>query len=680
VRQVRRRRALWLAVALVLPAAGTRAEGAGLREIVDRFDHLRVGGAVAVRDLRLAAGHMECVLESGRAAPVLAGEAVVGLFFEGRGRMEYVSVDRVEQPVVLFDVRKGTSLESERTERGIVLRDRPDRILWLARNRPLPPLSGSPAEPLEEAFRAQREKFDRVHAPPFSHDFAIHDLDAPEAPLVWAELDGGKEDLIYELGGEERLFEALVFLHASESRDPLLRRYLWPVVLSRQPLEGDGRQRMPPRFLLTDVDVELDASASRDARLVVVETVDAVGRSRRGFRFDLDDIVYAQAGTNLSERFARVRAVTDEQGRSLAFDHRRDEIIVETVEPALPGKPVRLRFEIEGDFLVQPRGDNYWELGIRPWFPQPSIEEQAYTFHAVVRVPRPFVPFAPGRTVRREQDGERNVLETRVDRPVQFAVILAGKYEVHEETRDGVLIRVATYALENPRAMEQLTNVAAEVIAYYREFLGPFPFSEFNIIEINDYGYGQAPPATMFITKEAFDPLLRGMDSIAAQGIAKTFAHEIAHQYWGIVVRIPGPEGQWLSESFAEYSAALFLRDRRGDSAYKSVYRRWRRGADYATEASPIPLANRVWVARDAVRRSEIRTGLLYDKGPLLLAALDRRLGNEAFLRFLGAYQAEFAWKFGSTSGAVDLLRKLTGEDYGPFFEKYYWGTEMPKD
>jgi hypothetical protein len=665
---------------LVLRAGLARGGSGGLRETVERFDHLRVGAAVAVRDFRLTAGHMECVLETGRAAPVLAGDEIVGLFFEGRSRMEYVSVDPLEEPVVVFDARKGTSLRPERTERGVTLRDRPDRVLWLARARPLPGLSGPPADSLEGAFRRHREKFDRVHAPPFSHDFALHDLDAPESPLVWAELDGGKEDLIYELGGEERLFEALVFLHGSESRDPLLRRFLWPVVLSRQPLSGDGRDPMPPRFLLTDVDLELDASDARDATLVAVETVAAVGRPRRGFRFDLDDIVYAQAGSNLSERFARVRAVTDGEGRSLAFDHRRDEIIVQAAEPAVPGRPIRLRFEIEGDFLVQPRGDNYWELGIRPWFPQPSIEEQAYTFHAVVRVPKPFVPFAPGRTVRREEEGQRNLLETRVDRPIQFAVILAGKYEVQEETRDGVLIRVATYALENPQAMKQLTNVAAEVIAYYREFLGPFPFAEFNIIEINDYGYGQAPPGTMFITKEAFDPLLRRMDSIAAQGIAKMFAHEIAHQYWGIVVRIPGPQGQWLSESFAEYSAALFLRARRGDGAYQSAYRHWRRGANYATEASPIPLANRVWVANDAVRRSEIRTGLLYDKGPLLLAALDRQLGSEAFLRFLGAYQAEFAWRFGSTSGAADLLRRLTGTDYTPFFEKYYWGTEMPKD
>ncbi|HVQ54531.1 MAG TPA: hypothetical protein VMT25_05090, partial [Thermoanaerobaculia bacterium] len=89
---------------LRLPAAA--AEGPALPELVERFDHLRVGEAVAVSGLRLSVGHFECRLKAGRAAPVQAGEEVVGLFFEGEGSMEYVSVDPVEAPVVLFDAKK----------------------------------------------------------------------------------------------------------------------------------------------------------------------------------------------------------------------------------------------------------------------------------------------------------------------------------------------------------------------------------------------------------------------------------------------------------------------------------------------------------------------------------------------------------------------------------------------
>src|SRR5437867_180928 len=70
---------------------------------VERFENLSVGSeAFTVNDLRLTSSHLDCRLVSGRAAPVRAGEDVVGLFFEGRGSMEYVSADPVEAPVVLF--------------------------------------------------------------------------------------------------------------------------------------------------------------------------------------------------------------------------------------------------------------------------------------------------------------------------------------------------------------------------------------------------------------------------------------------------------------------------------------------------------------------------------------------------------------------------------------------------
>ena len=100
-----------------------------------------------------------------------------------------------------------------------------------------------------------------------------------------------------------------------------------------------------------------------------------------------------------------------------------------------------------------------------------------YTFRATVRVQEAVRPVrVRERRCGASAEGDENVLETRVDKPIRLPSILAGKYEVQEEVSDGVTIRVATYALENPRAVKQLTNVAAEIIAYYQGFLGPFPF------------------------------------------------------------------------------------------------------------------------------------------------------------------------------------------------------------
>jgi hypothetical protein len=664
-------------------AAGALVAALGAAEslsaTIDRFDHLRLGDAVAVRDRTLSAGRFTCALRSGRAAPVRAGDEVVGLFFEGEGTMVYVSSDPVEGPLVLFDTRKGSGLKARKTDAGVSIGDGFRRLLWLAQGVEVPLIAGGESAPsLAEAFRKERERFARIHGAPLSHDFALQRLNAPSAPLVWAEMEGGREDLVYELDRVDHPSEALLILHASESRDPELRKFLWPVALSHQPVNRDARDPAPPRFLLTSVDVDLAATAGNDATLAVTETFLPVGAPVAALRLDLVGTWYASAGSNLSTRAERVRAVTDESGRSLEFDHRGDEIVVRLAEPAPPDRPLTLRFEIDGDFLIRPGGDNYWELGVSSWFPQPYLGEQAYTFHAVVKVPPPFVPFASGATARRAVEDGRNVVETRVDHPIQCAVIIAGKYLTHEEVRDGVTIRVATYALENESSMKALTGVAAEVIAFYRSFLGPFPFDQFDIIEINDFGFGQAPPGILFITQEAFDPRIGDMTLLSARSIARTFAHEIAHQYWGIAVRIPGYSEQWLGESFAEYCAALFLKERRGEAVYGALVNQWKHAASFAADAAPIPMASRVYVKDDALQRSEIRRGLLYGKGPLLLDALRRDLGDAEFLDLLRAYQKSHAWGFGSTRSVAALLAERTSRDFMPFFDQYYWGMNMP--
>jgi len=667
---------------IVVGSAGALAAARGacesLAETIDRFDHLRVGAAVLVRDRTLSAGRMTCTLRTGRAAPVRAGDEVVGLFFEGEGTMAYVSTDPVEGPLVLFDTRKGSGLKARKTEAGVAVDDGFRHLLWIAAGVEVPEVAGDPAPSVAEAFRKEREKFGRIHGAPLSHDFALQRWNAPSAPLVWAEMDGGREDLVYELDRVDHPSEALLVLHSSESRDSELRKFLWPVALSHQPVDRDARDPAPPRFLLTSVDLDLTASAGNDATLSVLETFVPIGAPIAALRLDLVGTWYASSGANLATRSEKVRAVTDADGRSLEFDHRGDEIVVRLAEPAAPDRPVTLRFAIDGDFLIRPGGDNYWELGVSSWFPQPYLGEQAYTFHALVRVPPPFIPFASGATVRREVENGRNLVETRVDHPIQCAVILAGKYATHEEVRDGVTIRVATYALENEPSMKALTSVAAEVIAFYRSFLGPFPFDQFDIIEINDFGFGQAPPGILFITQEAFDPRIGDMTVLSARSIARTFAHEIAHQYWGIAVRIPGYSEQWLGESFAEYCAALFLKERRGEAVYGALVSQWKHAASFAADAAPIPMASRVYVKDDALQRSEIRRGLLYGKGPLVLDALRRELGDAEFRDMLRAYQESHAWNFGSTRSVAALLASRTSRDFMPFFDQYYWGMNMP--
>lgn len=667
-----------LALAPFARAAGTHR----FSELVSRYRDPAVGAdSTPVEGLRLSSGHLSLVL-TGLAAPVRAGDETVGFFFRGRGTLDYETVDPIEFPVMTYNLKKNSSLSSLRKGSALQVSDSFTEVLWIAAGQPLPPLAGGGGLPLTDSFEKHRARSTRVAGSPQAHGFALERLDAPASPLVVATIFGGKEDFLYVYDGVERKSETFALLRKSPSGSAESRA-LRRTVISDQPIARDRRDPLPPRFLLTDVDLTLVASSGHDARLSVTETIVPQGAPQSVFRFDLFTTVFAFRGSGVDTRVYRVKSVTDDAGRRIAWHHENDELVVAFDEPIADGRPARLRFEIEGDFLIRPDGDSYWMLGVEPWFPQPDIGSQYYTMHAIVRVKKPFVPFAPGVTVARRSEGDENVLETRVENPVQFAVVLAGRYEFEEETRDGVTIRVASYAMKNKRAIKQLTSLAFGIIDFYQRFLGPFPFPELNILEINSYGFGQAPPGIVFITREAFNPMggedIGGfsLNQLFSRGINERFAHEIAHEYWGHAVKMPGEEEQWLAESFAEYCAALFLKASKGESEYRALVTRWRSRASSAKDAAPIPLANRVYHS-DMETLFAIRTGLVYEKGALLLAALHKELGDQVFLTFLKSFQKSFRWKFGSTRHVAGLLQFLTKKDFGPFFEANYWGTAMP--
>ena len=186
-------------------------------------------------------------LKSGAAAPVRAGDEVVGLFFEGQGQLEYQSVDPIEFPILAFNARKATSLDVQRTDAAATIRDGFERVLWLAAGEPPPELTGSAGPALDAAFARHLEKFRRARGLTVSHFFAQQRLDAPKAPRVLGAIDGGKQDLVYVLDGArvpvgepDRAAQGLVSRRGDE-QVPL------PDVLSDQPVGRDRREDpLPP--------------------------------------------------------------------------------------------------------------------------------------------------------------------------------------------------------------------------------------------------------------------------------------------------------------------------------------------------------------------------------------------------------------------------------------------------
>ena len=471
----------------------------------------------------------------------------------------------------------------------------------------------------------------------------------------------------------------------------------YPVLISSQPMGWDRRKPIASPAVLYKVDLDIEASAKEAVKVRATETYRTLVPGLRVLQLDLlspdENLPLGRGGRTPY----RLRSVKDSNGKDLPFDHRRGNALVILPTPLAAGDSVTLTFEMEGDLLIHPGGDNYWHLGVAPWFPMPeSLDGQFFTLTARVSVPKPYTPFASGLTVGRESTGDRNILRVRMDTPTQFFIAHAGTYRVQEKTKDGVTVRIATYANEASDP-SRLINLTFQIMEFYKRTLGPFPYPEFNILQMNEWGYGQAPPATMLITNEAFQRI-QGMDSVYTdeegishvipdferaikKGVNFRFAHEIAHQYWGHVVKMPNREEQWITESFANISALLAIRQFRskGESAYEGQISSWKSRAELAKEASSIAMANRLftWPPRESSLR---RQALIYDKGAYLLTHVQSKVGEGRFITFLRTLLGTKGWNFATTQDVLDTLKATTSQDFTSLFEACYWGTAMPED
>jgi len=513
--------------------------------IMEGYANPQLGSASPIA-ATFSVGHAQFRMD-GTAAPIMAGKEMAGLYFHGNGTLTYDSVDPVERPIVDFNVRKESHLKNDGSpERARLSTTFDSMAIYVSGGDPLPALTGSGTLSAQD-FKSHVEKFARDRGGvPVAHLAVLQKLGFPAGRIVRAEMDT-RDNLVYVYDGVESYNEDLYSLHTPDTDDSHYKQRLYPVTLSEQPIGRDRRETAKAPYYLTGLDYTLVAEGD-NAKLTATETIGRQSGSQAALRFSMNDTAFVRTGASL--RNYHVTSVTDEAGHSLPFDHTLEDLAVglENVK----GDVVRLTFNIEGDFLVHPNGDAFWQLGTSAWFPQPDLNGQFYTLHSVVKTKKPYVAFAPGKTIKRGEEGDYNVVENVIDKPVQFAVVHAGKYDYTEETRDGLTIRVASYAGKNERASKQLTNLAFQVIDYYKYFLGPFPFPEVNIIQVNTFGYGQAPPGTMFITNEAFNSTLGEVNKMFSEGVNERFAHELAHQYWGHVVKMPSGDEQWLTESFAE--------------------------------------------------------------------------------------------------------------------------------
>jgi hypothetical protein len=136
-------------------------------------------------------------------------------------------------------------------------------------------------------------------------------------------------------------------------------------------------------------------------------------------------------------------------------------------------------------------------------------------------------------------------------------------------------------------------------------------------------------------------------------GTYSTIAHEIGHFWWN-----KGDSSSWqdwLSESFAEYSALLAYQSKYSVEEYNQKLEKYKK---YSKGTVPI------W---DIDRQSEAAYVSIYIKGSLIMQALRQRLGDKIFFKFLQTLNQTEKYR---TVDLLSILNNISSEQQANWLEQ----------
>lgn len=244
--------------------------------------------------------------------------------------------------------------------------------------------------------------------------------------------------------------------------------------------------------------------------------------------------------------------------------------------------------------------------------------------------------------------------------------------------RNTVALSVDANRRQESRGREAL-GTAAEILRLYASLTGDVPYDGISVAMVEDElpgghapGYfamiNNPPPVATFNWRN---------DPAAFQGFPEFFlAHELAHQWFGQAVGWKNYHEQWLSEGFAQYFAALYAREKRGEGAFRDILRQFRRWAVEDSDQGPVFLGYRLGHIKG---ESRVFRALVYNKGAAVLHMLRRVIGDQPFFAGLKKFYADNRYQKSGTDDLRKAMELASGRDLNRFFERWIYDNGIPR-
>ncbi|MEM6647548.1 MAG: ABC transporter permease subunit [Bacteroidota bacterium] len=313
--------------------------------------------------------------------------------------------------------------------------------------------------------------------------------------------------------------------------------------------------------------------------------------------------------------------------------------------------------------------DDFWQATLPP-----AGDLIPYDARVTVSAPSDFTVTSVGTSTGTRTDGDRTTVTWQTDHPVTVVNVMAGYWAMAERGTNAVY-----YHPEHDFNVDDLLLAMEEARAHYSQWFAPYPWQT---LRINEYP-NINPGATAFPTNISFSEgagfLTRpNQRSAAAFTVA---AHEVAHQWWGHLLRpAEGPGTDVLIEGAAHYATLRLREEVFGLRSRIDFARTLEQG--YASSRLVDGEPSLMQVVEDG-RRST--TAVFYNRGPWALWMLQGHLGTAAMDDGLRAFFARYsAPADGDHATLHDLLATLRPfapdpTAYQTFIDQWFYDTVVPE-
>jgi len=373
--------------------------------------------------------------------------------------------------------------------------------------------------------------------------------------------------------------------------------------------------------------------------------------------------------------------------------------------PLQKNVPTEVSIEYGGEGVLESFGEGWSVRARESWYPNLGTFIDLATYDLTFRFPKRNQLVAVGALVDEKTDGGQRIAHWKSGVPIRVAGFNYGVFEKigRHDDASGIDLEVYTSREWSKKADDTLVD-AMNAVRAATAFYGRAPYRRIAVSQQVEWGFGQSWPTLVYLptlaltssTDRAFSGLdPRGLNSI--NEFVKTVAwHEVAHQWWGHEVGWQTYRDQWLSEGFAEFTAALVLQfteslhsyDRYWETRRKNILSK--RGTVPTDQAGAISQGYRLG-SRAAPGAAQT---IMYEKGAYVVHMLrmmmrDMKQPNPdaAFSAMMKDFLDSYAGKNPSTADfqtvverhmtpAMDAARNRR-MDY--FFSQWVDGIEIPR-